>query len=49
MEHQETECNFVLAGGKVKVKFCVTFLLDYLRDFFLVFYVLSMPSLLFQY
>lgn len=24
----------MLAGGKVKVKFCVTFLLDYLREFF---------------
>lgn len=38
MEHQEAECDVVLVGGKVKVKFCVVFLLDYLGGF-LLFYV----------
>lgn len=34
MEHQETECNTVLAGGKVTVKFCVAFFAGLLGGFF---------------
>lgn len=46
MEHKETECNIVLAGGKLKLQFCIVCLLYYLV---LVVDVAFVESLLFQY